>query len=309
MEKELLIDIGGTAVKYELANDAGTLEKGLFAVCDETGEECILARLIELVKKQQPKKIGISSPGPFDFRTGTAYMKHKLRSIYGISLRDECEKAAAGVQVMFIHDASAYMLGVMEAKPVMKIGTHCAVMIGTGLGYICAKDGRVMVDEAETPAGKLWNQPYKDSIGETYVSATALLRIAGEKGYSFLGVKEMADAAREGNSTLSQVFYSVGKDLGFLLNVRRQTDKFETVAIGGQVSQAFDLMREGFQSVSDIFLVTSIDGPMALAIYTVAIVFNNMCCRRVIRFIPQKVTNPSPISNSWKTISRPLVIM
>lgn len=248
--KILALDIGGTAVKYGFfGNEA---EFGEFPVKDRDGIERLPEKIINFVAKYRVDHIGISAPGPFDFSSGTGLMEHKLRSLYQISLKNLIEKNVPDTKLFFIHDATAFILGAICADPALANENVSGVMLGTGLGYVHSVGGRVEVNKNKTPLKPLWNRTYKDGIAENYVSATAIINKARAKGYSFEGVKEIAEDARRGDQELAEIFFETGAQLGELMEIKQKEEGFGKLLIGGQVSRAWDLMRLGFEKICSI---------------------------------------------------------
>ena len=89
--KILALDIGGTAVKYGVFHD-GTEQLGQFSVKDENGNEAILQNVSAFCSETAADYVAVSTPGPFEYETGTSRMQHKLHSLYGISLKDTLKK-------------------------------------------------------------------------------------------------------------------------------------------------------------------------------------------------------------------------
>ena len=248
--KMLALDIGGTAVKYGLFGEKE--EFGQFSDTDADGQERLPERIMEFISYHQADCIGISVPGPFDYHTGTAYMEGKLKSLYHISLKELIKTKYPEVEVFFIHDAAAFILGALHEDQSLSGMNVSGVMLGTGFGYVNCVNGKVMLNEKRTPLHPIWNTPYKNGIAEQYVSAAALLRKAAEQGYNFPGVKEMGAAARQGDRLLIDIFSETGSALGELITRKTQQDQFEKIIIGGQVSKAWDLMRCGFEGACDV---------------------------------------------------------
>lgn len=245
--KILALDVGGTAVKYGVFC-GGEERLGQFAVKDETGKDGIVSRLLDFCGETQPDFLAVSTPGPFDYTTGTSLMKHKLHTLFGVSLKDLFAQKLPQMQVCFMNDATAFALGVLEEKPQLKTRDVACVMLGTGLGYANVRHGIIQLNDSQTPSSPLWNMPFLDGISENYVSTRALLQAAKEKGYTFSNIKDMADEARRGNQALADVFYHFGRYLGLCLKQKRSDDHFDEVVIGGQISKSFDLMKAGFES-------------------------------------------------------------
>lgn len=242
----LALDIGGTAVKYGLFGKDTIF--GEFLVKDRDETERLPEKIMEFILEHPTECIGISAPGPFDFETGTGLMEHKLKSLYKISLRDMIKQKFPHVKIFFIHDSTAFILGAICDDSTFSTENIAGVMLGTGLGYVHFSEGKVEVNKNKTPLKPLWNKPYKGEVAEKYVSATAIINKAQANGYFFHNVKEIADVARQGNQQLLHIFAETGSQLGELMGIKKKEDNFDRIIIGGQVSKAWDLMKEGFDA-------------------------------------------------------------
>ena len=262
--KILALDIGGTAVKYGVFGGDSTF--GQFSVADDDGRERLPEKIIACVAQNETECIGISTPGPFDFETGTGLMTHKLKSLYRISLKEMIERQFPKRKLLFVHDSTSFIFGALYHEPALIRENIAGVMLGTGLGYVHCVNGRAEVNCNKTPLNPLWNQPYRNGIAENYVSATAILRKAYEKGNAFQNVKAIADAARAGDRTLLAIFTETGAQLGELLERQKKEDGFQRVIIGGQVSGAWDLMVSGFRQTSALDCHTVAD-PSTVPLY------------------------------------------
>ncbi len=265
MMKILALDIGGTAVKYGLFED-NDIKFGQFPVKDSFGNENIPENICSFSKEHMPDIIAISAPGPFDFETGTSLMNHKLLSMYNISLKEELQKATPSAKVLFVHDSTAFAVGVLNENPELYKKDVAVVMLGTGLGYSFVKKGKVLLNEKQTPLHPLWNRPFNDGISEDYVSTRALISGAEIYGFRAGNVLDMAIAAQKGDKNLLSVFYDYGKNLGLCVMNAYETDKFSELVIGGQISLSWNLIKEGFESTCKIKYST-IKNPDKCAIY------------------------------------------
>ena len=246
----LALDIGGTAVKYGFFDKEAVF--GEFSVKDSNGNESLPEKILNFISTYKSECIGICVPGPFDFETGTSHMEHKLKSMYNVSLRAMIEKEFKNINLFFIHDSTAFVLGAIQKNYSLSRKNIAGVMLGTGLGYVHCINGKIEANRNKTPLRPLWNKPYKDGIAENYVSATAIIKKADSKGYNFKNVKEIAIEAQNGNKDLQSIFFETGEQLGEMIEIKRKEDCFDSLVIGGQVSGAWDLMLLGFENYSDI---------------------------------------------------------
>lgn len=247
----IALDIGGTKVKYGIF-DKEPHSFGQFDVSDSNGREAVVENVVTFLKKNHTDHIGISAPGPFDYENGISLMKHKLTSLYGVNLRKILKNDFPSTKVFFIHDAHAFALGVMEENKGLLNENFSGLMLGTGIGYINVEKGVPKLNDSGTPQNPLWNMPFKDGVAEDYVSTKALLNSAKEKGFCFDNVKSMADKVRNGNKDLLEIFGNFGETLGECTEIKRKEHSFTTVAIGGQISKSFDLLKPGFEKVTNV---------------------------------------------------------
>lgn len=236
----LVLDIGGSFIKYGLTDDEGRLLPGTASQVpsDANGSYenflAVLSKIIENAKSVMPvTKACVCIPGPFDYANGVSRMQHKFTALYQKTIKPPFDDA--GVEVAFIHDSTAFLLGEgFDGSG----DSPCGVMLGTGLGFAFAREGRVCVDENQTPAFILWNMPWKDGIAEDYVSQRAILKLFGNRTDS---VKAIADAARAGDAMASQVFLTVGENLSGMLQRIIPLLGCDSLVLGGQIAKSADL--------------------------------------------------------------------
>ena len=235
----LVLDIGGTSVKYALADASGSLLPG--SVCqrpanaDGTFEDFLAllnSILLEARREGPVLQAAVSIPGPFDYAAGVSRMRHKFSALFGRSLRPPFEDA--GVPVSFLHDSTAFLLGAAQDTDPEDC---CGVMLGTGLGFAWMRNRHILVDPGQTPVLTLWNRPFRQGIAEDYVSTRALLASVPE----LRNVRDLADAARAGDFRAVQAFRSVGQALSDLLNPLLPVLGVRAVLFGGQISRSMDL--------------------------------------------------------------------
>lgn len=248
----IMLDIGGTYVKYSAVQDGVFAPPGLFPIAENGTAEEITATIIDHLKKYPARKIAICMPGPADYRQGTMLMKHKFAAMYGICLRDVLGKEFPDTEIAFVHDGVAYMLG--EALFGAAQGCSCAagVMLGTGLGFVLFEDGRVLSRAVLTPYMPLWNKPYQDGIAEEYVSGRGIVRRWLALGREPASVKDIATLAREGDAQAAELMHKTGRMLGEMLGEHLTGKPVEKVVIGGQIAKSWDLMKAGFASACSI---------------------------------------------------------
>lgn len=238
----LALDIGGTFIKYALTDESGTILPETVGQVPTNAEGNyedflnVLAEIIQQARKWQPfHKASVCIAGPFDFDQGVSMMQHKFRAVYQKSLRLPFEQS--GIDVSFLHDSTAFILGEAYDGVLKGWKAPCCVMLGTGLGFAFMRDNKVCVNEKRTPALILWNMPWRDGIAEDYVSTRAIQALYGEK----LPVKKIAELARQGDVKATEAFKQTGKHLSEILRKIIPRLSCDCFALGGQIAKSAEL--------------------------------------------------------------------
>ena len=225
--KTILLDVGGTFIKCSDGREIPVDSAG--------GRDSIVTSLREAVGDAD--RVAVAMPGPFDYGRGIFLMKHKFAAVYGSDFRSLLG-LPANMEIRYLHDVVAVLLGVMQEYS----GNVALVTIGTGLGFACAADGKVLVDELGSPARSLYNKPYGNGILEDAVSrrgiTNAYERLAGKAGVSPLDVSLKA---RAGDPAAVKVYADMGTILGSELAPILSELGIEALLFGGQISKSFDL--------------------------------------------------------------------
>lgn len=241
----ILLDVGGTYIK----------RPGLPPVPIASGgnrEE--IASAIRKALDAPAKRIGVAIPGPFDYQNGVFLMKHKFAAVYGESFAT-LAGIPEGVEVKYRHDVNAVLEGALRMMELE--GNTALVSIGTGLGFTCAVDGRVLYGPTGSPAVGIWNKPYGDGILEDYVSARGIRDIYVKMGGSTaLSAAGIAQRAFEGENLAYQAFFRMGEALAEALEELTDLYDFRTVLFAGGVSKSLVLMEQALRDrLGDIKLV------------------------------------------------------
>lgn len=248
----VMLDIGGTFVKYSSVQDGVFASPGMFPINENGSAEDIIQALIEHLKAHPARKISISMPGPADYRQGIMLMKHKFVALYGVCLREKLQLAFPKSEVSFVHDGVAFMLGEAYYGAAKGCQRAAGVMLGTGLGFVLIENGKVLTRSVLTPCMPLWNKPYRAGTAEEYVSGRGMVRRWQEKGQTKATVKDIALFARTGDIQAVELMCDTGRMLGEMLSQHLVCKPVEKVVIGGQIAKSWDLMKDGYESVCSI---------------------------------------------------------
>ncbi len=256
-ECALALDAGGTAIKGALVTrgnavsdffEVPVIENGdaqsllnSFTAAGTTGAARAAARGLSLLG------IGVCIPGPFDYHNGVSLMDHKYRAIKGIPLSPYITQAAAGLPVRFMHDSSAFLLGELAARPGFA-GDLCAVIIGTGLGFACTKDGHLFENENGGPGISIFRNPCRGETAEDFVSKRGIMRTYERiSGHEAESVKAIAQLASAGDAAAMEAFRKTGEILAEILAPILLNNHFFCMILGGQIAKAGRMLSEPVQ--------------------------------------------------------------
>lgn len=254
----LAVDAGGTVFKYALVGEDGTMQTEVFKlpVSSNGTKSDILNCYKSLIMHAKEiaggsiTGIGISTPGPFDYETGTSYMKHKFSAIYNIPLRQEIrEYCNIDVPIWFCSDTNSFLVGETEFGAGKEYNNIIGITIGTGLGIAVAVDRKICTNEKQGPVEVIYNLPCRNGILEDYVSGRGIAEYyknISDNGDESLSAKDVSVLAQT-NENAKNAFDTVGFLLGDALKEKMQKYKAEALIVGGQVANSFDLMKNGIR--------------------------------------------------------------
>ena len=239
----LVLDVGGSFLKYGVADERGALLPGSVGEAPARADESpvkVYEAFGEVIRRAQETAplAGACAcfPGPFDYTEGVFRMKHKFQALYGCSILPPFERA--GLPVRFLHDSTSYILGEVSDGTLRGTKNPCCVMLGTGLGFAMMKDGKVLIDQTQTPALALWCAPFREGIAEDYVSTRAIQAAYGQP----LSVKDIAGRARQGDEQALRAFRLAGEALSELMGIIDRRFHPGKLALGGQIARSADLL-------------------------------------------------------------------
>lgn len=277
-------------MKSAVLDSEGNVFKGsAFSVSSssESNKEEILSTFKKIILKgleyirnndMKPGGIGLSFPGPFDFKNAFSLMKHKFKAIYGIDLRNFFYKIPGitnTLPVIFMNDANAVLEGEIWKGKAKGFDNAAVVTLGTGLGFTYSKNGIVQCNELGSPQISIFKFPYKDGILEDYTAKRGFLKIyselSGRNDINDIKVVDIAQWADKGDINSIRVFREVSKILSESLKSILVEKKIQCLLFSGQISKAFHHMETTLkeeltevQSLKKISVVKSIDNAALL---------------------------------------------
>jgi glucokinase len=192
---------------------------------------------------------GVAMPDPFDYERGIGQFEGvgKFTSLRGVDVGDALRARLRG-EPAFVNDADAFLLGEWAAGAARGAGRCAGITLGTGIGSAWLVDGRV-VDPGVPPGGRI----HRLSIGgqplEDVVSRRAIRRsYAAAGGDPEADVREIADAARNGNPTARRVLDAAMTALGRVVGRCTAGFRADVLVIGGSMSASWPLFEPAFRA-------------------------------------------------------------
>ncbi|MFT3744724.1 MAG: ROK family protein [Pyrinomonadaceae bacterium] len=257
----LAADLGGTNLRIAAVDSDGAIlhlvkrpvphnvaPSALIEQIREMADECCVPSTTE-DQKRDYSAIAFTAPAPVakDF-DGVLTKLPNLPSLVGMNLKTELQDLF-GIPVTVENDATAAGIGEHWIGASQGLDNVVCVTLGTGIGggiiisgeAIRGKDGiggeigHVCVEPDGHPCGC-------GSHGciEQYASATAIVRVARERGMDVATAKDVYDAFVAGNGMADAVFRGMGRHLGITLAGLANTLNPEMFVICGGVTQGWD---------------------------------------------------------------------
>lgn len=251
----LAIDAGGTFFKYALISLNGELLTEVYKIPVNSGGTAkeILGCYHKLIVHARSLSdgitgIGISTPGPFDYESGTGYMQQKFKALYGQPLRPKLtEFFGRQLPIWFCPDTGAFLAGEYAYGAGKGYRNVIGITIGTGVGIAVIADGKLLMNEKKGPAEKIYCIPCKDGILEDYVSGRGI----ADYYFRLTGLQETQITAKEiheragKDEQARRTFEEIGDLLGSALKQVVKKYQTQAVIVGGQVANAFAYMEKG----------------------------------------------------------------
>lgn len=151
MKRYVCIDIGGTAIKYGLADETGSLPERGFrpTLAREEGARGIVGKVIDIIKGFQASGridgAAIATAGIVDAADGSIIFagERSFPGYTGTKLRAEVEKAC-GIPCVVENDVNAAGLGEYWLGAAKGAGSVFMMAVGTGIGGCILLNGKVI---------------------------------------------------------------------------------------------------------------------------------------------------------------------
>ncbi len=213
-----------------------------------------LSDIMRVVPFGRLKGIGFGMPGPFDYVKGISYIKGvaKYEHLYGYNVKNAISESLDVPDyfpIRFMNDVSAFAVGEALVGKAAEVNRSMSITLGTGFGSAFISNRIPIVDGPEVPKlGCVYHLPYKDNIADDYFSTRWFLgsykRLTGKE---MPGVKEIAELAANDEVAMG-LFNEFGNNLAVFLAPWLIRFKAEIVVVGGNISYAYNLFGDVFES-------------------------------------------------------------
>ena len=245
----LAYDVGGSHISASVCSEAnyslGPVVKAPLPV--EQSAEAFFDVLVQLAGKAGAEATtagaAFAMPGPFDYAEGISWMKHKMAYLYGVNLRDALAQRMGwnGMQVRFLNDAAAYLLGEVGAGAAHGVERVAGFTLGTGIGSGFAVNGRIVTEGAGVPpGGEIWNVPFEGGIVEDLVSTRFIKKAYRERSGTEKEVAEIAAEATH-DPAAPEAFAQFGRNLGRIIRILLHDFRPQVVVLGGGIARSYQL--------------------------------------------------------------------
>ncbi|MEO9964916.1 MAG: ROK family protein [Reichenbachiella sp.] len=264
------IDLGGTKIEGVVINsisEPNVLCRERIAAEADQGYQHVLDRIQLLISEmsektgQEPKKLGIGTPGTLDPLT------HKLKNcnstnLNGKPFKDDLEKKL-GIPVVFSNDANCFALAETKLGVVKRVMPDAkvvfGVIMGSGVGGGLVVNGQV-INGRQGIAGE-WGHNFLDETGgpcycgkvgcvETILSGKSLERFYYEnfgerKKLQHIYSEYLTGNSQNGKATIDRLMHYFGLGLSTVINILDP----DVVVLGGGVSNIDRLYTVGVEEV------------------------------------------------------------
>ncbi|WP_461219642.1 ROK family protein [Lapidilactobacillus salsurivasis] len=253
MSQYLSFDVGGTTVKYALANESGALsEQGSFATVNQA--EQFVSQLVQVINRFkndfQISGVGIAAPGIIrnDGYLVTAGAITALNSYpLGAELRARCQ-----LPVVIENDANAAAIAEHWVGGAQKVNDYLTVVLGTGVGGGIVINGAIYRGSHGMAGEFGWNLIHDISDSSDLEAASINQHVATVSGFlhhynlAQLAIDPLAkpatDAAKviaaavDGDPVAGQAYQAFLRDTAVMLMGLFANFDPELILIGGGIS-------------------------------------------------------------------------
>lgn len=257
--KILGIDIGATTIKYAMLTAGGGLSHRCTEKVASDSNAALITQLAAAIGRPEFAEctaVGIGSPGPLDLDHGIILSSANMPQIQNCRLLDGLKNSFPAKAFRLDNDANAATLGEKHFGAGKMLGDFGVFTLGTGVGGGCIFGGKLQrgqngnfFEVGHVPVGYAANlTPRRCGCGnegclETLSSATGISASYLEYSDKQLTAAEIAEKAREGDSSAIRAYAIAGQGLGLAAATITQLMNLTDFVFTGGVAAAEALLR------------------------------------------------------------------
>lgn len=275
MKKYLVLDIGGSAIKYGIVTGEGEILSNSQVVTPQTWEE--IAKIFDRLVTEQPEKISgvaISAPGRIDVEEGVIHIGRALPYLDHINFK-EYFKEKYNLPASLVNDGKAAGQAELWLGNLKGVKNAAAIALGTGIGGSMIVDGKVIQGRNFMAGEFSYVLPTEELLMHNLAYTNSAVKLVAELA-DVIGLEDKTDGqgvfevinSRE-NEEVNKIFAAYCKRLAiFMCNLQATLD-ISHVVIGGGISNQpilieelnhqYNLIRENIPRFRNDFEPLSID--------------------------------------------------
>jgi len=225
------IDIGGTNIKYGVANGQDITQLIYYDSLPSpasNGKDALLKGLIGLVKRSidrfNVEKVGIGIPGLVNPQTGTVSDPPHIPGWTTVNLYEELHNTG-GLPIYVDNDANCFAMGEYILRQDASIKNLIGITLGTGIGGGIVLNGKIFRGKrgGAGEIGHIKVVPHGRQCGcsqhgciEAYASDSGIQAISYEQYGKKLCSEELYDLALQGDKKANSIFSDIFEKLGIV---------------------------------------------------------------------------------------------
>jgi len=263
MDHYLVMDVGGSHIKYALMTPDSILEKGE-VVTPMIDSEHFVAELVKLYQKYEDKVQGIalSLPGRIDDAKGIMHTGGYLDYIHDYPLKTELYKQCP-VKITMENDGKCAALAELWKGSLQGVQTGLVIVLGSGIGGGIIVDGKLLRGHRFAAGELSWLPLSLQELGTeepfmwAHVCGTMGLTDVYEREnglpHHSLSGRQFFDLVNGGNPSALAILAQFAQSFAIgVLAIQAVLDA-QTIAIGGGISAQPILIESLQNAVNDLF--------------------------------------------------------
>lgn len=253
-------DIGGTKVHAALADINGEMLAEVELPTTQDGREAIVAQIGDACHRlvaeagvpfQRVVAGAIGFPGAFNPQSRTTFMVPNIAGMEGFALADALEERL-GFAIRIDNDVNMAAKGELWRGEGRDIASFVFIALGTGIGMGIINDGRILTG-SRGAAGEISTLPiggdpfdtrnFHAGTLEASVGSFAIRdRYEGAGGHKGLSVREIVDAAGQGDAVAGATLGDVARQIALAIAAICAVVDPQRVVLGGSIGARVELL-------------------------------------------------------------------